>query len=118
MLSYSKIVVALLAAVFIGAVCIMSANAGDAKPININTASAEELTQLKGVGSNHAAKIIEFREKNGPFKKPEDLVLVPRIGQKTFEKNKDLILVEAPKKQPSKNQPSKNQPVKNQPVKK
>ena len=109
MSNYSKIIVAVLVAVFIGMVCIMSANAGDATQININTASAEELTQLKGVGANHAAKIIEFREKNGPFKKPEDLMRVPRIGQKTFETNKDLILVEAPKKQPPKNQLPKNQ---------
>jgi len=118
MLNYSKIVVAVLLAVFIGLVYVMGANAGDAGPININTASAEELTQLKGVGENHAAKIIEFREKNGPFKKPEDLTLVPRIGQKTFEKNKDLILVETPKKQPTKNQPIKNQQIKNQQIKK
>ena len=107
MLNYSKIVVAVLVAVFIGMFAVMGANAGDAGPININTASAEELTQLKGVGANQAAKIVEFREKNGPFKKPEDLMQVPRIGQKTFEKNKDLILVEAPKKQASKNQTSK-----------
>lgn len=110
---YSKIIVAVLVAVFIGMVCIISANAGDAGQININTASAEELTQLKGVGASYAAKIIEFREKNGPFKKPEDLTLVPRIGQKTFEKNKDLILVETPKKQSTKNQQPKNQPSKN-----
>lgn len=110
MSNYSKIFVAALVAVFIAAVGIIGANAGDDKQININTASAEELTQLKGVGSNHAARIIEFREKNGPFKKPEDLTLVPGVGQKTFEKNKDLILVEAAKKQPSKNQPPKKQP--------
>ena len=107
MLNYGKVVVAALMAVLIGMVCIISVNAGDAKQININTASAEELTQLKGVGANQAAKIVEFREKNGPFKKPEDLMRVPRIGPKTFEKNKDLILVEVPKKQASKNQMSK-----------
>ena len=107
MLNYGKVVVAALMAVLIGMVCIISVNAGDAKQININTASAEELTQLKGVGASYAARIIEFREKNGPFQKPEDLMRVPRIGQKTFEKNKDLILVEAPKKQMSKNQTSK-----------
>ncbi|MEJ2098859.1 MAG: helix-hairpin-helix domain-containing protein [Desulfobacterales bacterium] len=104
MLNYSKIVVAVLAAVFIGMITVMGANAGDAGPININTASAGELTQLKGIGANQAARIIEFREKNGPFQKPEDLMRVPRIGPKTFEKNKDLILVEVPKKPASKNQ--------------
>lgn len=107
MLNYGKVVVAALMAVLIGMVCIISVNADDAKQININTASAEELTQLKGVGASYAARIIEFREKNGPFKKPEDLTLVPRIGQKTFEKNKDVILVEVPQNQPSKNQPPK-----------
>ena len=69
------------------------AYAGDVAKIDINRASAEELTQLKGVGPSHAAGIVAFREKNGPFQKPEDLMQVPRIGRKTFEKNKDLIVV-------------------------
>jgi competence protein ComEA len=69
----------------------------ESKKININTASVEELTQLKGVGPNHAAKIIAFREKNGPFKNPEDLIQVTGIGPRTFEKNKDVIVVEVPK---------------------
>ena len=67
--------------------------AGDVAKIDINSASAEELTRLKGVGPSHAAGIVAFREKNGPFQKPEDLMQVPRIGRKTFEKNKDLIVV-------------------------
>ena len=67
--------------------------AGDVAKIDINRASAEELTQLTGVGPSHAAGIVAFREKNGPFQKPEDLMQVPRIGRKTFEKNKDLIVV-------------------------
>ncbi len=113
MSNYRKIVVAVLVAISTVMVCITSANAGEAKQININTASAEELTQLKGVGANYAARIIEFREKNGPFEKPEDLIRVPRIGQKTFENNKDLILVETPKKQPSKSPQAKKSPVKN-----
>jgi competence protein ComEA len=113
MFNYSKIFIAVLVAVFIGTAGVMSANAGDAGLVNINTASAEELTQLKGVGASHAARIIEFREKNGPFKKPEDLTLVPGIGQKTFEKNMELIMVETPKKQSSRNQPAKNQQAKN-----
>jgi competence protein ComEA len=92
-----KIVVPVLVVVLVGWVCVMNGIAGEAKKININTASVEELTQLKGVGPNHAAKIIAFREKNGPFKKPEDLIQVPGIGPKTFEKNKSVIVVEVPK---------------------
>ena len=68
--------------------------AEDLPGININTASADELTQLKGVGAKKAAVIIEYRETNGPFKLPEDLLKVPGIGPKTFEANKDRIAVE------------------------
>ena len=89
-----KIFIAVLVVVLVGWGSVINTVAADATKININTASAEELTQLKGIGSNHAANIIKFREKNGPFKNPEDLTQVPRIGQKTFEKNKDRIRVE------------------------
>jgi competence protein ComEA len=85
------------------------AYADDTLEIDINTASAEELTQLKGIGPSHAAGIVAFREKNGPFQKPEDLIQVPRIGPKTFEKNKDLIVVELPEK---KAVPQNQKPVK------
>ena len=76
---------------------IINLYAGEMAKVNINTASVEELTQLNGIGPSHAAKIVEYREKNGPFKLPEDVIKVPGIGQKTFENNKDLILVEKPK---------------------
>jgi len=68
--------------------------AEDLPRININTASADELAQLKGVGVKKAAVIIEYRETNGPFKLPEDFLKVPGIGPKTFETNKDRIVVE------------------------
>lgn len=97
-----KMIIAVFVAVLVGWAGIINSNAADVKKININTASAEELTQLKGIGSSHAANIIEFREKNGPFKNPEDLIKVPRIGQKTFEKNKDLIIIKNSKKKQAK----------------
>ena len=62
--------------------------------ININTASADELQNLKQVGPNYAVRIIEYREKNGPFEKPEDIMKVKGIGPKTFELNKEQIVVE------------------------
>lgn len=62
-------------------------------PININKATVQELEQLKGIGPKIAQKIIEYREKNGPFQKPEDITLVQGIGPKILETNKDLIVV-------------------------
>ena len=60
--------------------------------IDINTASAEELAQLKGIGPKKAAVIIEFRESHGPFQEPKDLIKVPGIGPKTFEANQERII--------------------------
>lgn len=62
--------------------------------ININEASVEVLTQLKGVGPVYAERIVQYRQENGPFEKPEDIMDVKGIGPKTFEDNQDLITVE------------------------
>ena len=61
--------------------------------ININKADAKTLTNLKGVGKDRAGKIIEYREKNGPFEKIEDLMKVKGIGKKIFEQNKNILSV-------------------------
>ena len=53
--------------------------------VNINTATAEQLSMLPRVGSVVAQRIVEFREKNGKFKKEEDLLLVSGIGDRTFD---------------------------------
>jgi competence protein ComEA len=68
--------------------------AGESGKVNLNKATVEELTQLKGIGTKYAERIVEFREKNGPFKKPEDILQIQGIGQKTLDKNKDRITVE------------------------
>jgi competence protein ComEA len=88
--------------VLVSLIVVTDVSAGEVAQIDINKASAEELTRLTGVGPSYAAAIVAFREKNGPFKEPEDLMQVPRIGQKTFEKNKDLIVVGKTKKKLSK----------------
>ncbi|MBN2547742.1 MAG: ComEA family DNA-binding protein [Anaerolineales bacterium] len=61
--------------------------------ININTASQTELESLPGIGPVTAQQIIAYREANGPFAQIEDLMDVPGIGEKTFEKIRDLITV-------------------------
>jgi competence protein ComEA len=48
--------------------------------VNINTATKEELTSLKGVGDKRAQDIIDYRKKHGPFKSVDDLEKVPGIG--------------------------------------
>jgi competence protein ComEA len=92
-----KVTVAVIMVVFVGLISVLSADSAEVQTININTASAEELSQLKGIGPSHAAKIVAYREKNGPFKMPEDLVQVSGIGQKTFEANQAVIIVEEPR---------------------
>lgn len=61
--------------------------------ININTASVIELVELQNVGPSYAQKIVAYRQQNGPFNTPEDIMLVAGIGQRTFEANKDRIVV-------------------------
>jgi len=67
--------------------------AGSGK-INLNKATAEELSQLKGIGMKYAERIVQYRDTNGPFKNVEELVNVQGIGPKLLEKNKDRITVE------------------------
>ncbi|HKN48500.1 MAG TPA: helix-hairpin-helix domain-containing protein [Candidatus Polarisedimenticolia bacterium] len=62
-----------------------------AQKVNINTAGVEELLALPGIGPAYAARIVEYREKNGPFKKLEDLLNVRGIGEKTFERIRDRL---------------------------
>ena len=68
-----------------------SSSSGDM--ININTANLEQLMKISGVGKTKAEAIISYREKNGDFKKKEDITKVRGIGKATFEKIKDKIEV-------------------------
>lgn len=67
--------------------------AGVGGKVNINTASAEQLDTLPGVGESTAQKIIADREANGPFSSPEDLKRVSGIGDKKYAELADLITV-------------------------
>jgi competence protein ComEA len=64
-------------------------------PVNLNSATAAQLEALPGIGKATAERIIEYRQKNGNFKKPEDLMNVRGIGEKSFLKLKPLITVAA-----------------------
>lgn len=71
-----------------------------ASPVNLNTATAADLEKLPGIGPATAARIIEYRQKNGNFKKAEELMNVQGIGEKTFLKLKSLVTVTPPKLAP------------------
>lgn len=63
--------------------------------VNINQASAEELTEmLNGIGMAKAQRIVEYREMHGPFEHVDELAEVRGIGQSTIEKNRDRIALE------------------------
>jgi competence protein ComEA len=65
-----------------------------AGPVDINTADAETLSaELDGIGLAKAKAIVEYRQKYGPFKHPDDLSLVKGIGKRTVEANRENIKV-------------------------
>ena len=70
----------------------VAAEAARDGPVNINTATAEELMTLKGIGEKKALSIIEYRESHA-FERIEDIMEVSGIGEKTFENIKDNICV-------------------------
>jgi competence protein ComEA len=67
--------------------------ANETGKININTATVEELAKLEKVGAKYAQRIVDYREAEGPFEKPEDIMKVKGIGKVIWETNKDRIVI-------------------------
>lgn len=65
-----------------------------ARQVDLNKASAEELATVPGIGPSLAQRIIEFREKEGPYRRIEDLMKVKGIGEKSFQKLRQHVKVE------------------------
>ena len=65
--------------------------------VNLNTATVAQLETLPGIGAATAKRIVEHRQKNGGFKKIEELMNVKGIGEKSFLKLKPLVTVAAEK---------------------
>ena len=65
----------------------------DVSPLNLNTATAEELDTLPGIGEELAQRIVEYREANGPFESVEEIMEVSGIGEGKFADLEGRIIV-------------------------
>ena len=74
-----------------------AAGAPAAAPVNLNTATVAQLESMPGIGKATAERIVEYRQKNGNFKKAEDLMNIRGIGEKSFLTLKPLVTVAAVK---------------------
>ncbi len=91
MSKYPRTIHGLAAAIALFAVLVavpasaQSAESAQSPVVNVNSATQDELALLPRVGPSVASRIVEHRDQNGRFKKPEELLLVRGIGEKTFE---------------------------------
>lgn len=87
----------LVAAVVLSLLAVVApAFAGEGKAVNVNTASVSELQLLPRIGPAVAARIVEQREKSGPFKSLDDLLLVRGIGEATYDQLKPYLALSGP----------------------
>ena len=101
----NRLVSAALAALFAVALSVGSAFAA-AKPapagkINLNTATADQLTAVPGIGEKLAARIVEHRQKNGSFKSVQELMNVKGVGEKSLGKLEPFLSAGAAEAKPA-----------------
>jgi competence protein ComEA len=68
-----------------------------AAAVNLNTATAQQLESLPGIGPATAQRILEYRQKSGGFKKVEELMNIRGVGEKSFLKLKPLVTITVPR---------------------
>jgi comEA protein len=76
----------------------VTATVGSAEVVNLNSATAAQIASLPGIGPKTAELVVQYRTKNGPFKKIEEVMNVRGIGEKSFLKIKDQLTVAESKK--------------------
>ncbi len=94
--AFSACIVLLLVSPFIAA----AKKKLPAHPIDLNTATLQQLEELPGVGPVTAQKILEFRAKSGPFKSVNDLLAVPRISKSKLAKIRPYVYIKPPAPKP------------------
>ncbi len=91
-----RLSVAMLALCFAFAATLDATKKPPLKPVNINTASSEELQQVPGIGPVTAEKILQMRKSYGSFKSVDDLLSIKGIGKKRLEKMRRYLTVSRP----------------------
>lgn len=66
----------------------------ESNAINLNTATLNELKKLPGIGESLAREIIEYRDQNGKFRRPEELLMIKGMGEKKFRELRPFIKTE------------------------
>lgn len=61
--------------------------------VNLNTAAAEEFALLPGIGEVMARKIVEYREQNGPFRRPEEIIIIDGFSERKYRAIADVVCV-------------------------
>jgi len=71
----------------------VAATVASTEAVNLNTATAAQIASLPGIGPKTADLVVQYRQKNGPFKKIEEVMNVRGIGEKSFLRIKDRLTV-------------------------
>lgn len=89
-MKHNRLVAAALAVLFTlglsAGTALAAAKPAPSGKVNLNTASAEQLAAVPGIGDKLAGRIVEYRQKNGSFKNVQELMNVKGVGEKSFGK--------------------------------
>ncbi|MFY9801770.1 MAG: helix-hairpin-helix domain-containing protein [Candidatus Acidiferrales bacterium] len=95
----SRVAAVALAVLFSAAMCASAPpqkKATTAKPVDLNSATVEQLQSVPGIGPKTAQAIINFREKSGPFRRVEDLLAIKGISRRKLEELRRYVTVTPP----------------------
>ncbi|HET9400605.1 MAG TPA: helix-hairpin-helix domain-containing protein [Candidatus Acidoferrales bacterium] len=93
---------ALILALATGCIAETKKKVPPSRPIDVNTASSEQLQQLPGIGPVLAKRIIDYRKSSGPFRNVDELMAVKGISEKRMENIRKYVMVKNPTPTPDK----------------